>query len=624
MYISQKSCIFAAELEYSDNSKIVERMRKITNIIAILMATVICNSAFAATSTLTFTAKCNGSGTADDGVTWTVSSDGLESSFVSGKGIQYVNKSSTKYLNYIRLTTSGITGTVTQVKVNACGNPSNLAHVEVSVGGTSLKWDGNTQAPLVSSPYDFIFTGSASGTIQVRIIQNPATSSLYCKSIEVTYTADMVVSDGQTKTISAVQSVENLTIEDGGIVVLSDKKLTVDGDFVLKTTMGSGKSGQLTGATNSNFEVKGNSYIDITLGDNGNAAKWHAFTVPFPVDALHGIYDTNGNQLTNGTHYAIMDYHGDIRANGQYGWKKFTGTMTPGTFYLMTVDGNRTTYRMKATGDLFPTTSKDFFEYSGTGDATDHGWNGLGNPTLQYSKVNYPVQVLDPTNYVFETKPANSCNFVVGTPFFYQASADGSMSMLTADAAASYAPKRINTTEPLQATIVFGNEDYTDYLYLSASDDASDSYEIGKDLAKMVMTAQPTVAQIVGVAYGTSLSMVHAPLLDHQAYYTISLYAPVNGTYRIAVQEIIDAEVYITKDGVVLADITTHDTQLELTKGENNQYGLILSTKDPSTTTKTENVSGTLKVAQKIIINNQLFILRDGKLYDSTGKIVRK
>lgn len=622
MYISQKSCIFAAELEYSDNCKIVERMRKITNIIAILMATVICNSAFAATSTLTFTGKCNGSGTADDGVTWTVSSNGSESTFDSNKGIRYGTSSSA--VSNLWLTTNGISGTITQIKVNACGNPVYGAHVEVTVGGTNYTCTTNNPAYIVADPNDFSFTGSASGTIRVNIAQTSAKSSLYCKSIEVTYTADMVVSDGQTKTISAVQSVENLTIEDGGIVVLSDKKLTVDGDFVLKTTMGSGKSGQLTGATNSNFEVKGNSYIDITLGDNGNAAKWHAFTVPFPVDVLHGIYDTNGNQLTNGTHYAIMDYHGDIRANGQYGWKKFTGTMTPGTFYLMTVDGLHTTYRMKAAGDLFPTTSKDFFEYSGTGDATDHGWNGLGNPTLQYGKVNYPVQVLDPTNYVFETKPANSCNFVVGTPFFYQASADGSMSMLTADAAASYAPKRINTTEPLQATIVFGNEDYTDYLYLSASDDASDSYEIGKDLAKMVMTAQPTVAQIVGVAYGTSLSMVHAPLLDNQAYYTISLYAPVNGTYRIAVQEIIDAEVYITKDGVVLADITTQDTQLELTKGENNQYGLILSTKDPSTTTKTENVSGTLKVAQKIIINNQLFILRDGKLYDSTGKIVRK
>ena len=33
------------------------------------------------TSTLTFTAKCNGSGTADDGVQWTVTSDAAESTY---------------------------------------------------------------------------------------------------------------------------------------------------------------------------------------------------------------------------------------------------------------------------------------------------------------------------------------------------------------------------------------------------------------------------------------------------------------------------------------------------------------------------------------------------------------
>ena len=41
------------------------------------------------TSTLTFTAKCEGSGTADDGVKWTVESDGTESNFDADKGIHY-------------------------------------------------------------------------------------------------------------------------------------------------------------------------------------------------------------------------------------------------------------------------------------------------------------------------------------------------------------------------------------------------------------------------------------------------------------------------------------------------------------------------------------------------------
>ena len=41
------------------------------------------------TSTLTFTAKCNGSGTADDGAAWTVTSDASESNFDKDKRLAY-------------------------------------------------------------------------------------------------------------------------------------------------------------------------------------------------------------------------------------------------------------------------------------------------------------------------------------------------------------------------------------------------------------------------------------------------------------------------------------------------------------------------------------------------------
>ena len=590
--------------------------------IALLFSLFICSCAFAATSTLTFTGRCNGSATADDGVVWSITSNGPEAKFDSEKGIHFGTTNSGEEVSRITLTTNGILGTITQVKVNASGNRAKNAYVQVSVGGAQLLCDNYYLAPLFSDPDERIFTGSSSGDIRVYITQDYARSPLYCKSIEVTYTSDLVVQDGKTKVISSTQSLGNLTIEEGGKIILSDKKLTVDSDFVIKTTMGSGKSGQLVGATESNFEVKGNTYIDITLGDEANAAKWHAFTVPFPVDALHGIYDVDGTQLTNEVHYAIMDYHGDVRADGQYGWKKFTGTMTPGTFYLMTVDGARTTYRMKATGDLISAASKDFQYYTGSGATSDFGWNGLGNPTLEYHKVGYPVQVLNPSTYVFETKLANACNLVVGTPFFYQASEDGSMAMLTADAAAYYAPQHTNTAESTHATIAFGNDEYTDYLYLSASEEASDSYEIGKDLAKMTMTSQPTVAQIAGVAYGTSLCMLHTPLSNDQSKCALSLYAPANGTYTIAAQDQTDAHVYLTKDGVIVQDITSQAAQLELTKGENNQYGLILAAKNSTSIDETEGLESS--TTQKIIIDNQLFILRADKVYDATGRKIRK
>ena len=52
-------------------------------------------------STLNFTAKCYGSGTADDGVTWKVTSDASESTYENTRGIHYGTGSAE--VKYIKL-----------------------------------------------------------------------------------------------------------------------------------------------------------------------------------------------------------------------------------------------------------------------------------------------------------------------------------------------------------------------------------------------------------------------------------------------------------------------------------------------------------------------------------------
>ena len=65
-------------------------MKKLTKALSILLSFALVLSlmpgvsltalaAGSSTSTLNFTSKCNGSGTANDGVAWTVTSDGQES-----------------------------------------------------------------------------------------------------------------------------------------------------------------------------------------------------------------------------------------------------------------------------------------------------------------------------------------------------------------------------------------------------------------------------------------------------------------------------------------------------------------------------------------------------------------
>ena len=138
--------------------------------------------ALAETSTLTFTKACGGSGTADDGVVWTVTSDGTESNFDSTKGIHYGTGSSE--VSYIQLATSGITGTITKIVVNASTASGVTASLSVKVGGSAF----DSSRSVSSNAANYTFTGNASGNIEV-LLQKPqkASKALYVKSVAVTY-----------------------------------------------------------------------------------------------------------------------------------------------------------------------------------------------------------------------------------------------------------------------------------------------------------------------------------------------------------------------------------------------------------------------------------------------------
>lgn len=143
-------------------------------------------------STLNFTAACGGSGTANDGAKWTVTSDANESSFDSTSGIHYGTNNAS--VTYVQLTTSDIIGTISQVVVN-CRDARATATVSVSVGGESLACTGSSTA--TNSSADYTFTGSESGEIVVRVDRGSSnTKAIYVKSIAVTYrTVSYVVSD---------------------------------------------------------------------------------------------------------------------------------------------------------------------------------------------------------------------------------------------------------------------------------------------------------------------------------------------------------------------------------------------------------------------------------------------
>ena len=465
--------------------------------------------------------------------------------------------------------------------------------------------------------------------------------------------ADVIVEDGGVLTVTDNKQLGDLTVENGGSVVVSgDKKLEADNVVVenggkldlsatdakveaknlyLSATMAGGTSSQMDGAEEEKIVLAtdGDVFFDVTLGANGRADQWHAFTVPFQVDVMTGVYDLDGNQLVNEVNYAIMDYHGDLRAQGQYGWKKIRTTLQPGVFYLMTVDGQRTTYRFKKKegAAIVADNSIALQEYaiSGTGEqGKDNGWNGVGNPTLNYGTVNHVVQVLDPISYTYKTALANDTNFVVGTPFFVQAGENPSP-IVMGDIDPNkpfYAPARTQDNKIENLRVSFGNADFTDKLYISANTEALNSYETGKDLLKMTMSNTPKVAQIFGDAYGMKLTMVNIPMANNKAEVAMTLYAPAAGEYTISVPAIEGYNVYLTQNGNIIWNLSMSAYTAEFAKGNTAGYGIRI-VKAPQVTTDVDNLYENASGVQKVIIDEHVFILRGEKMYDVNGQMVK-
>ena len=465
----------------------------------------------------------------------------------------------------------------------------------------------------------------AQGTNSRNVMQYNQSSSLFAcyasasqKAVCI-YKKNHVKVSGDLNSDQIKNSSDVTVLENGTLIVNNDIEIE---NLYIKTTMGTTTSGQISGATLHNLTINGDAFIDITLGKNGDPSQWHAFTVPFPVDAMNGVYDLNDNQLKNEVHYAIMDYHGDIRANGQYGWKKYRGILVPGTFYLMTVDGARATYRFKKVKDeeLIAPATKELKAYTGTGESTDLGWNGVGNPTLMHGKVAFDAQILDPISYTYQVIEAASAHFTVGTPFFIQADADGEVA-ITAEGNSSLAPARRAATAVEKIKVMLGNADYTDHLYVSASEDATNDYEIGKDLVKMVMTNTPIVPQIFAEAYGARLCMVNAPMTSNEATVVLNLYAPAEGEYTLSVEEQADATVYLLYNGNIVWNLSMSEYPIQLSQGDNAGYSLVV--RRAGAPTSVETIEGANNQTDKLIYNGNLYILHNGKIFDAVGSLLK-
>ena len=266
-------------------------------------------------------------------------------------------------------------------------------------------------------------------------------------------------------------------------------------------------------------------------------------------------------------------------------------------------------------------------------DPTLRGWNGLGNGMLQHGHLDadYKKQVYNHGTNTYETVDGEK-TFAVGTAFFIQVPETISSVALVAAAETDdrplYARKRdITSVEEFHLSMM--NEEatvVTDNLWVSASEDATGEYVIGRDLVKMGTPTESKVAQMWTENNGLKLCDIEMPLVDNKANCALGLYAPKAGSYWFAIDEAPeDATLYLTYNDAVIWDLNISPYLFDLSKGTTTGYGLRIETKKaPAITTDVEQSEVSGQTMRKVIIDNKVYIVTpEGKMYDIIGKGIK-
>ena len=542
------------------------------------------------------------------------------------------------------------TSPIILMKVSYSTNGSSwtiLTDGAISLNGTSWTPFTNEEEKVLSpSPYYFSYdipnsSPTTNYYFRIQISREGTTSqdqALIIDDVVFTYTKsdEVTVADGQTLAINTPTEMEKLTVEAGG-TVSGEAALTVK-DLIIKSSLGAvSGSGDTNGKsceiTNPHITTTGDVFFELELTPAEQASYgWYAFSVPFAVSATEGVY-FGETKLTNGTDYAIMAYRGDIRAQGQYAWVKHSGELEPGVLYILSVgdtDYKTLRFKKKASASLYNDVVDGMSQMAtqefASNDPDNAGWNGLGNPYLQTAHIgSEDLQFLDHEANAFKVRSGDEVKLMVGSAFFYQS--DGSAITVTKEQTGSIALAPARTPSTMEQTTyevrllnAAGEEE--DRLFLRASEEATETYEIGRDVAKLSM-GDARCAQMWVPAYGTQLCAAYFPIENGQATYPLTLCAPAAGTYTIATKAANEAEVYLTKEGVVVRDLTASDCEVELAQGTNEGYGLLLKEKKMPTGVETVTGDG-LQVTgvQKVVLNEKVFILREGKMYDTLGRMM--
>ncbi len=469
----------------------------------------------------------------------------------------------------------------------------------------------------------------------ITISANPE-ENVVVYEYSISETNKLEVDEGNTKTITEPTEAYTVVLAPGKTMNITGKGSVTAQNLVLQSVPGSNEGANL--ATTSNLEILGDVCIEIKMNSTGtmNDKLYYCFSVPFNVNVNGGVErlnETNGNweSAVLNKNYLVYTYsESDRAAKGPQdsNWTLFKGTQfAPGVFYLCAFDNsNYNRYRFYAADKDLDNKENIAVSNSKTG-SEDGGWNGVANNGLTDNQLSGEfeyIQTLNSVENCFNAVDASSNPLAIGNAAMVQVPESGSVIVgKTPSAVAARRMGETASTEFINVRLYKENQDkHVDQIFIRASEDAAEQYVAGIDLSKATM-GTPKVARLWVNDYDLQLVANEALMTNDQATFSLGMSAPANGEYIIALNEVPNnATIYLTENGSAIWNLNIAPAPISLSKGTENSYGLRLVRKINNVVTGFDEAVLNGNV-QKVILNDHLYIIRDGKVYSAHGHVIK-
>ena len=436
-------------------------------------------------------------------------------------------------------------------------------------------------------------------------------------------------------TISANTTLAALYIGPGAEVEVANGSTLTVGKLVLRTKPWA------TAAISGNVNATNVYYTRIAPDGSAEykATKYYQFGLPYAC-AVSAVRLSDGSTPVYKTSWALKEYDEETRAtNGADGqnWDALESTAAIAAGKGYEIFSSNAFYREY----YFPVTPTDNTSVAVTrhgNDDANSGWNIVCSPLMNiYTNESDPVTGIKVSwlqsdgSYVQEWPEY----IYPALPFSYQASAAGSLDFSTASFQLR-APRRIIYDETIQTEWIHlsltNAQDKGDRTSIFVHPDRFEAtYETGIDVAKQSLTASRAILYS-SHAYG---DMAFAGVADSllESGVALTVYSPVAQelTFSLRDNNWLDRMEYvwlIDKETGVKIDLLSSDYSYEAAEGTTRGRFFIQGQfKAPQIATDIQNgQSGEVQSskARKLMINQKIFIEINGRLYDATGKEVKR